>query len=352
VANNIFSNMDMDVLSALMLGSVGIFVLWVLIVRKRYGSVVQQHTAINYHVETESVRSGVNGLLRAHGVAWTTGRRNYMEDRHVACGVHLEVARDSEVRQKPASLYAVFDGHGGSRAAEFCKENIENTFRETTQTMKEAITEADNQELVEDSKIAKSMLFKAMCELDKNFLKLAQAQSLSDGTTAVIALMHGDQIVVGNIGDSRAVLLTTSDEVIALSEDHKPDRSDERQRIEALGGYVVMKGVFRVMGVLAVSRAIGDMYLKKWVTGMPEMREEHSLKLVGAKCLILASDGLWDVMLNEDIPAMINSVPQTLDGRLDTEAIAKLLSIEACRRHSMDNITVMVVDLLSKSKQE
>lgn len=61
------------------------------------------------------------------------------------------------------------------------------------------------------------------------------------------------------LGDSRAVLLTTSDEVIALSEDHKPDRFDERQRIEALGGHVVMKGVY----VMFVGHTDRKFYLKK-----------------------------------------------------------------------------------------
>ena len=52
---------------------------------------------------------------------------------------------------------------------------------------------------------------------------------------------------------------------IALSEDHKPNRSDERSRIEAAGGVVVWAGTWRVGGVLAVSRAFGDRLLKRYV---------------------------------------------------------------------------------------
>lgn len=52
---------------------------------------------------------------------------------------------------------------------------------------------------------------------------------------------------------------------IALSEDHKPNRTDERNRIEAAGGVVVWAGTWRVGGVLAVSRAFGDRLLKRYV---------------------------------------------------------------------------------------
>jgi protein phosphatase 1L len=50
-----------------------------------------------------------------------------------------------------------------------------------------------------------------------------------------------------------------------LSEDHKPNRTDERSRIEAAGGVVVWAGTWRVGGVLAVSRAFGDRLLKRYV---------------------------------------------------------------------------------------
>ncbi len=56
---------------------------------------------------------------------------------------------------------------------------------------------------------------------------------------------------------------------IALSEDHKPNRTDERSRIEAAGGVVVWAGTWRVGGVLAVSRAFGDRLLKRYVVRTP-----------------------------------------------------------------------------------
>lgn len=52
---------------------------------------------------------------------------------------------------------------------------------------------------------------------------------------------------------------------VQLSDDHKPNRTDERSRIEAAGGVVVWAGTWRVGGVLAVSRAFGDRLLKRYV---------------------------------------------------------------------------------------
>ncbi|CAL9057475.1 unnamed protein product [Musa banksii] len=116
------------------------------------------------------------------------------------------------------------------------------------------------------------------------------------GSTAVVAVVGPDRIVVANCGDSRAVLCHDGAPV-PLSTDHKPDRPDELRRIEAAGGRIIYWDGARVLGVLAMSRAIGDNYLKPYVISEPEVtvteREE------GDECLLLASDGLWDVVSNE-----------------------------------------------------
>ncbi|XP_039066162.1 probable protein phosphatase 2C 59 [Hibiscus syriacus] len=83
-----------------------------------------------------------------------------------------------------------------------------------------------------------------------------------------------------------------------MSRDHEPDQSDERQRIENAGGFVIWAGTWRVGGVLTVSLAFGDMHLKQYVLADPKIQEEKidsSLEF-----LILGSDGLWDVVSNEE----------------------------------------------------
>lgn len=84
---------------------------------------------------------------------------------------------------------------------------------------------------------------------------------------------------------------------MALSVDHKPNAKEERARIEAVGGVVVWAGTWRVGGVLAVSRAFGDRPLKRYVSATPDMADETLT--AEDEFLILASDGLWDVMTNQ-----------------------------------------------------
>jgi protein phosphatase 2C len=76
------------------------------------------------------------------------------------------------------------------------------------------------------------------------------------GSTAVVVVVCSSHLVVANCGDSR-VVLCRGKEPVALSIDHKPDRKDERARIEALGGKVIQWNGYRVSGILAMSRSIG-----------------------------------------------------------------------------------------------
>lgn len=83
----------------------------------------------------------------------------------------------------------------------------------------------------------------------------------------------------------------------ALSEDHKPNLESERRRIEGEGGVVIWAGTWRVGGVLAVSRAFGDRPLKRYVVALPEVK--HQAVAAGDETIVLASDGLWDVLENQ-----------------------------------------------------
>ncbi|KAL1069881.1 hypothetical protein V6Z11_D12G295100 [Gossypium hirsutum] len=181
------------------------------------------------------------------------------------------------------------------------------------------------------------------------------------GSTAVVALLTPEHIVVANCGDSRAVLYRGG-KAIPLSFDHKPDRPDELARIEAAGGRVIFVNGARVEGILAMSRAIGDKYLKPIVSSEPEIT--FTKRQPEDECLILASDGLWDV-LSSDLACEVaheclkegnNSVFNA--GRSNqkdegTEAFypsrsvlaAALLTRLAFGRKSLDNISVIVVDL-------
>ncbi|MCD9642346.1 hypothetical protein HAX54_029076 [Datura stramonium] len=184
------------------------------------------------------------------------------------------------------------------------------------------------------------------------------------GSTALLVILTEETIIVANCGNSRAVL-SRGGEVISLSIDHKPDRPDERARIEACGGQVLFGGCARVQGILAISRAIGDKYLKKYITSEPEFTfikrqwEEDEL-------LIIASDGLWDVLSNEmacrvareflhgdNLAGNHSSRPSTSTTAVppypSASASASLLVQLAMEQNSPDNISVIVVDLKTNS---
>ncbi|KAG0475618.1 hypothetical protein HPP92_015304 [Vanilla planifolia] len=154
---------------------------------------------------------------------------------------------------------------------------------------------------------------------DSEFLRSENSQNRDAGSTASTAILVGDRPTSCKCGD------------------HKPDQTDERQRIEDAGGFVMWAGTWRVGGVLAVSRAFGDRLLKQYVVADPEIQEEvvdGSLEF-----LILASDGLWDVVSNEEAVALVKPIEEP-------EQAAKLLLQEASRRGSADNITCVVVRFL------
>ncbi len=122
-----------------------------------------------------------------------------------------------------------------------------------------------------------------------------------------------------------------------MSLDHRPERKDEESRIRKLGGKLIYWGRWRVEGVLAVSRSIGDVSLQPFVTAEPEIIEKNIEP--EDEYLVLASDGLWDVMENEYVAKMVMSnSKQFLD-------VAKTLCSEAIILGSQDNVTVLVVDI-------
>uniref|UniRef100_A0A452ZP92 protein-serine/threonine phosphatase n=1 Tax=Aegilops tauschii subsp. strangulata TaxID=200361 RepID=A0A452ZP92_AEGTS len=183
------------------------------------------------------------------------------------------------------------------------------------------------------------------------------------GSTAVAVVVCSSHVVVANCGDSR-IVLSRGKEPVALSIDQKPDRKDERARIEAAGGKVIQWNGHRVSGILAMSRSIGDRYLKPYIIPKPEVTIVPRAK--DDDCLILASDGLWDVVSNEEACKVArrqiqqwhknNSVTTSSsdggDGSTDpaAQAAADYLTRLALKKGSQDNITVIVVDLKPRRK--
>ncbi|KAL6344833.1 hypothetical protein AAG906_002739 [Vitis piasezkii] len=262
-----------------------------------------------------------------------------------------------------AHFFGVYDGHGGSQVANYCRDRIHSALAEEIETAKTGFSDGNVQDYCKElwTKVFTNCFLKVDAEVGgKASLEPVAPETV--GSTAVVAIICSSHIIVANCGDSRAVLYRGK-EPIALSVDHKPNREDEYARIEAAGGKVIQWNGHRVFGVLAMSRSIGDRYLKPWiipepeVTFIPRAREDE--------CLVLASDGLWDVMTNEEVCDIarrrillwhkkngVTMLPSERGQGIDpaAQAAAECLSNRALQKGSKDNITVIVVDLKAQRK--
>jgi protein phosphatase 1L len=250
----------------------------------------------------------------AAGVHSIQGRRAHMEDTYQAA---VDIGGDAK-----RAFYGVFDGHGGQHASEYTAEHLHRIILQ--------------QKYDESPGAALRAGFK---QLDAEWLQLADRNDWDDGTTAIAVLIHRRTLYVSNVGDSRAVLCSAG-RAIAMSSDHKPAREDEKKRIERLGGRIIHYGTWRVEGVLAVTRAIGDRKLKTFVTATPEIHERHIQR--DDEFLVLATDGVWDVLSSQDSCDIVKSVLSAGGSPADA---ARKLTNAAYERGSMDNITSLVVDI-------
>ncbi|KAL5280861.1 PPM1L family protein [Megaselia abdita] len=98
---------------------------------------------------------------------------------------------------------------------------------------------------------------------DYKLVEAAKKTTNIAGTTALIAILDGSKLIVANVGDSRGVMCDSKGNAIPLSFDHKPQQVRERKRINEAGGFIAFRGVWRVAGILATSRAMGDYPLKE-----------------------------------------------------------------------------------------
>ena len=252
-----------------------------------------------------------------YGSSSIQGRRPSQEDRFFAT--------DQLPGKRGCSFYAVYDGHGGDRAATYATESMHKHFVKSSGYKANDIVRA---------------LQEAFHATELEFLNIAWREGLRDGTTAVCAVLHPGEgsettLTVAHVGDSRGVLCRGG-YAVAVTEDHKPDLPAEKARIEALGGFVSFIGCWRAMGILAMSRAIGDLFLKPYVSAEPEIKSMPMSK--EDEFLVIASDGVFDVFDNDQVVQIVRSAPSPEQG-------AHLLTSSAFAAGSLDNITAVVVAL-------
>ncbi|XP_047950163.1 probable protein phosphatase 2C 9 [Salvia hispanica] len=260
--------------------------------------------------------SGGSGKGRSHqgtakyGFSLVKGKANHpMEDYHVAKFV--------QVRGRELGLFAIYDGHLGDSVPAYLQKHLfsnilkeEDFWTDPNRSIAKAYERTDQAILSHNPDLGRG------------------------GSTAVTAiLIDGRRLWVANVGDSRGVL-SRMGQAIQMTVDHEPNT--ERGSIEDRGGFVSnMPGdVARVNGQLAVSRAFGDKNLKTHLRSDPDIRSAEID--AETELLILASDGLWKVMSNQESVDIAKKIK-------DPQKAAKQLAAEALNRESKDDISCIVV---------
>ncbi|XP_057177151.1 protein phosphatase 1E isoform X2 [Triplophysa rosa] len=248
--------------------------------------------------------------------------RRKMEDKHVVIPDFNTLFNLQD--QEEQAFFAVFDGHGGLDAAIYAANHLHvNLVRQ----------EMFSQDPIE-------ALCHAFKVTDERFVQKASREKLRCGTTCVVTFLRGHTLYVAWLGDSQ-VMMVRRGQPVELMKPHKPDREDEKKRIEALGGCVIWFGTWRVNGSLSVSRAIGDSEHKPYICGDADYT---TLNLDGSEdYLILACDGFYDTVNPEEAVRVVSDHLQENNG--DTAMVAHKLVASARDAGSSDNITVIVVFL-------
>lgn len=295
-------------------------------------------------------------------------------------------------------LSAVFDGHGGGGVSRYLRDhlhvivsdkldqqrkNLSKTFGKQIKTLVfgNKDKEMNNNPNITDGNTSESdnsgpecnrmgelpisdvvnVLKDSFDQIDKEVL--ANDEYEYQGSTAVAVYLHeandgARTLVSANVGDSRGILARNGN-AIDLTRDHKPNDSIEKARILAMGEKIEYDHYCKVHRVrnLSLSRAVGDRFAKPAVSGEVEI-QLFPVKDGCDEFVLLASDGLWDVMTSQEVVSYVHNrmTAAPKDGAdikseedmqnlkyLRRKNMSRLIANEALRRGSGDNISVVIV---------
>ncbi|XP_023271893.1 protein phosphatase 1A-like [Seriola lalandi dorsalis] len=277
----------------------------------------------NSHGEGNNLRYGLSSMQ---------GWRVEMEDAHTAV-IGLPHSLDLW------SFFAVYDGHAGSQVAKYCCEHL----------LEHITTNSDFQSaLQEDPSVdsVKNGIRTGFLQIDEHMRTISEKKHGVDrsGSTAVGVMISPSHTYFINCGDSRG-LLSRGGAVHFFTQDHKPSNPLEKERIQNAGGSVMIQ---RVNGSLAVSRALGD-FDYKCVLGKgpteqlvsPEPEVYAIERCEGEdEFIILACDGIWDVMANEELCDFVRSRLEVTD---DLERVSNEIVDTCLYKGSRDNMSVVLI---------
>ena len=272
---------------------------------------IQVEEIISNNYDKEYYRKNSSGLIvdYAYCEEPNSENRDYMEDR----GKSVE-----NFNKDPNKiLFCVFDGHGGEQASQFLQDNFHIYFKRMIPF----------KQIFED-------IIKLFKLLDEKIKLLNLPDVGSTGTIVFIEKVNNKRILYcANCGDSRCVLVNRKG-IMRMSHDDRVDDKQENQRVISQGG-VIDNG--RVGGILMLTRSFGDWGIKE--KGL--IVKPHILKIELNEddlYLIIASDGLWDVIEDEECKGFTEIYESTYD-------TCKNFVKESLNRGSTDNISCFVIKL-------
>lgn len=260
------------------------------------------------------------------------------------------------------SFFGVFDGHGGTSVAEMLKSSLWPIYKkklsepDLVKGTIAAYLEADQLTLVQPKG-----LFGALRERG-----LGGSQCGATAATVVMQPLKGSQkiLIAANVGDAR-VVLSRGGQAVQLTFDHKPDVEEERKRIEAKNPFpkkplvVNVDGTWRVGGLLSLSRAFGDVFLKSWSDGRIDGAQggfgltaepDVTVETISSEddLIVLGTDGLWEKMENQEVIDICLSTGL----QKPLEDVCKDLVKVAQDRGTTDDISVIVLRIPKVSSPE
>ncbi|ONK72684.1 uncharacterized protein A4U43_C04F22010 [Asparagus officinalis] len=299
---------------------------------------------------------------------------NLLEDQS-----QLESGSLSLLESGPSGTFVgIYDGHGGPETSRYINDHLYGHIKRFT---------------TEQQSMSADVIRKAFQATEDGFLSLVtkqwplKPQMAAVGSCCLVGIVTGGTLYVANLGDSRVVLgrvVKATREVLAvqLSTEHNASIESVRQELRSLHPddpqIVVLKhNVWRVKGIIQISRSIGDVYLKKTEFNreplLAKFRLRDPIKRPILSCepsitvqplmpqdqfLIFASDGLWEHLSNQEAVDIVQKHPRNGSARrlVKTalqEAAKKremrysdLNKIDrGVRRHFHDDITVIVLFL-------
>ncbi|SPQ95606.1 unnamed protein product (mitochondrion) [Plasmodiophora brassicae] len=299
-----------------------------------------------------------SGTCSNIGIRRSTNEDTFLNLQEPLFNQHAAKSIQVDPSSPQRSLLAIFDGHKGVECANFCRDRLASNVI--------AASNFGKPDCLED------ILKEAIEKTDKEFLDSNRSLGKSDsaGSTAIVFFMQGDQVAISNTGDSRAVLCRCG-HTVPLSKDHNPSLKSEVKRIKENGGMIgynerdalarskrnwLCNALFSCCldlkigtpyifpGGIAVSRSMGDLKMKD-VNILIATPDVTSFTLMeGDEFIILACDGLWDVIPSEVAVRFIRSFRKSeRPDANDPAAAAQALVNCAIGLRSKDNITVQVI---------